>query len=154
MTSEFNDEHDELSSVGDEEEDAINDIVAHVVDQFLTEFSRRLGIPHPEDMPSPSFPEAKIPETEEDYRRYVWHFIERNLRTYYHPGDPYVEELVKNAAARAKELTQKYELEPEVTPKLALMALYDFAILCGMLLLFPKTHRCNADLSHQMTALQ
>ncbi|PWY96742.1 hypothetical protein BO94DRAFT_506218 [Aspergillus sclerotioniger CBS 115572] len=130
MASEFDDEHDELSSVGDEEDDAINDIVAHVVDQFLMEFSRRLGIPHPEDMPLPPFPEAKIPETEEDYRRYVWQFIEQNLQAYYQPGDPYVEELVKNAAARTKNLTQKYELEPEVTPKLALMALYDFAILC------------------------
>ncbi|PYI01687.1 hypothetical protein BO78DRAFT_378632 [Aspergillus sclerotiicarbonarius CBS 121057] len=133
MASEYSD--DESSSVGDEEEDTINGIVADVVDLFLREFSRHLGIPQPENSPRPPWSEAnvpptKVPETEEDYRIYVWRFIENNLRSYYQPGDPYVEELVKNAATRAKDLTQKYELEPEVTPKLAIMALYDFVILC------------------------
>ncbi|RAL04442.1 vWA domain-containing protein [Aspergillus ibericus CBS 121593] len=129
------DEYDESSSVGDEREDAINEIVADVVDEFLREFSRHLGISQPESSPHTPLsevhvPAIKVPETEEDYRRYVWRFIENNLKSYYQPGDPYVEELVKIAATRAKDLTQKYELEPEVTPRLAIMALYDFVILC------------------------
>ncbi|RAK93730.1 hypothetical protein BO79DRAFT_164709, partial [Aspergillus costaricaensis CBS 115574] len=132
MGSEYSDEFDgyESSSVGDEHEDTINEIVAEVVDQFLTEFSRHLGIQQPENSPLSRMLAPKIPETEEEYREYVWGYIEHYLQSYYQPGDPYVEELVKSAAVRAKDLTQKYDLEPGTTPKLAVMALYDFVILC------------------------
>ena len=135
MGSEYSDEHDgyESSIVGDEQEDTINEIVAEVVDQFLTEFTKHLGIQQPENSSLSRSLTPKIPETEEEYRKYVWGYIERYLHSYYQPGDPYVEELVKSAAIRAKDLTQKYDLEPGTTPKLAVMALYDFVILCGTL---------------------
>ncbi|GLA29736.1 hypothetical protein AnigIFM63326_007648 [Aspergillus niger] len=129
MDPEWGDES-EASTVGDEQEDTINEIVAEVIDQFLTEFSRQLGIRQPEDSSPPRSLEPKVPETEEEYREYVWSYIENKLRSYYQPGDQYVEEIVKSAAVRARSLTQKYELKAETTPKLAIMALYDFVILC------------------------
>nr|XP_001388510.2 hypothetical protein ANI_1_2130014 [Aspergillus niger CBS 513.88] len=128
MDPEWGDES-EASTVGDEQEDTINEIVAEVIDQFLTEFSRQLGIRQPEDSSPPRSLEPKVPETEEEYREYVWSYIENKLRSYYQPGDQYVEEIVKSAAVRARSLTQKYELKAETTPKLAIMALYDFVIL-------------------------
>ncbi|GKZ27914.1 hypothetical protein AbraCBS73388_006660, partial [Aspergillus brasiliensis] len=128
MDPDFSDESD-ASSV-DEEEIFINEIVAEVVDQFLTEFSRHLGVTQPDNSAPQRSLEPKVPESEGEYREYVWSYIEKNLRSYYQPGDQYVEQIVKSAAARAKGLTQKYELDPATTPKVAIMALYDFVILC------------------------
>ncbi|KAE8365290.1 hypothetical protein BDV27DRAFT_171724 [Aspergillus caelatus] len=120
----------DYSNDSNEKETFINDIIDEIVDQFLSEFRLHLSALLPEDSPARPVSHPKFPETEEDYREYAWGFIETNLGPFYQPGDAFVEELIRSAAARAKDLTQEYELEPEVTPKLLIMALYDFVILC------------------------
>jgi hypothetical protein len=123
----------------DEEEEFLDEIVDGVVDQFLQEFKQLLAEvflePDSLSLPQPTevegSPPPKPPKTEEEYRTYVWNFIEKNLSAFYEPGDPFVEDIVQKAALRAQELTTTYHLAPETTPKLVKLALYDFVILCG-----------------------
>ncbi|KAE8356050.1 hypothetical protein BDV28DRAFT_127849 [Aspergillus coremiiformis] len=131
------------SDLDSEREEAIDEIVEGVVDCFFSEFRKALS-------------HVKVPQTEKDYHDYVWRFIEKNLSQHYQRGDPFVEELVKNAAAHAKDLTQEYDLKAEVTPKVVIMALYDFVILCddsgsmkrgGRIQSLQDTCQCVADIA-------
>ena len=107
----------------DEEEQLIEDIVAGVISQFLEEFGCQMDDLGPGT--------DKPPETEEEYRKYVWDFVNKDLSEFYKEGDPFVERIVQQAASKSKDLTTTYQLRPEVTPKLVKLALYDFFILCG-----------------------
>ncbi|PYH93373.1 hypothetical protein BO71DRAFT_410213 [Aspergillus ellipticus CBS 707.79] len=111
-------------------EQLLDDIVSQIVEQFFSEFNLQLRDLSPDEWDSTSAPEDTVPETEDDWREYVWRFIERNLSSIYPLGNPSVEELVHNAANRAMAIAEKYHLRPDVTPKVVLMGLYDFVILC------------------------
>ena len=106
-----------------EEEELIEDIVAKVISQFLEEFGCQLNDLGPGT--------NKPPETEEEYHKYVWNFVNENLSEFYKEGDPFVENIIRQAASKSKDLATTYQLRPEVTPKLVKLALYDFFILCG-----------------------
>ncbi|KAH8819880.1 hypothetical protein F5884DRAFT_892858 [Xylogone sp. PMI_703] len=135
----------------DDEEKILNDIVAQITEHFFIEFGIQVKslIPHTELQGSISdtkipvsqtgtpvsqtgtpVPKIKPPESVDEYREYTWNFIRKNLTSFYKPNDPFVEEIIQRAAVKAKEYTAEYDLEPEVTPKLIIMALYDFVILC------------------------
>lgn len=132
----------------DEGEELLEEIVDGVVDQFVREFELRLASLGPLRLPlrlslSASKLDTRIPETEEQYRAYVWDFVDKNLSLFYPPGDPSVEELIKRAAERAKDITDEYQLSRGITPSLVKMALYDFVILCG-------TDISREELGHQL----
>ncbi|PGH05596.1 hypothetical protein AJ79_06763 [Helicocarpus griseus UAMH5409] len=103
-----------------EEEDFLKKLVDDVVGQFFREFRNQ----------SSSLAPPKPPESKEEFSEYIWGFISKNLSAYYKPGNAFVNDLVQEAARRAKELTAEHDLESELTPKLATLGLYDFVILC------------------------
>ncbi|KAH8821851.1 hypothetical protein F5884DRAFT_104391 [Xylogone sp. PMI_703] len=111
-------------------DELINEIVAGLVEQFLNEFGMLIQSLAAGTTQDRSLHGTKIPESVDDYREYTWRFIRKNLASFYKEDDPFVEELVQRAAAQAKEFTVEYDLEPTVTPKLIIMALYDFVVLC------------------------
>ncbi|PWY89168.1 alpha/beta-hydrolase [Aspergillus heteromorphus CBS 117.55] len=103
------------------------------VEQFIEIEPSSIYLPEglaPEESDSSTVPDVTLPETEEDWQEYVGQFKENNLSSIYQPRDPFVEEVVHNAAGRAREITDKYDFRPEVTPKVVIMGLYDFVILC------------------------
>ncbi|KAE8151440.1 hypothetical protein BDV25DRAFT_171467 [Aspergillus avenaceus] len=119
-----------MSPNSDEEEEFLDKLVKDIVDQFFTEFRLQLRDLAPDDdSPTPMQSEF-IPETEKDYQEYIWRYIKRNLPRFYERGDPFVENLVTRAAACSRQITQEYDLDRKVTPKVAIMGLYDFVILC------------------------
>ncbi|EEH40229.1 hypothetical protein PAAG_02284 [Paracoccidioides lutzii Pb01] len=105
-----------------EEEDFLKKLVNSVIDQFFKEFSHQSSRLAP--------PDNQPPESEKEYSEYIWTFIEKNLSSFYQPGNPFVEDPVREAAARAKQLTAELDLEPKLTPKVVTLALYDFVIFC------------------------
>lgn len=104
-----------------EEEEFLKGLVNNVIDQFFKEFKQQSSLIAP----------PKPPESDEEYSEYIWGFVAKNLSSFYQPGNPFVEDLVREAAVRAKQLTAELDLEPKLTPKLVTLALYDFVILCG-----------------------
>jgi len=64
----------------------------------------------------------------------VLEFIDENLPEFYNRDDS-LRDLSQKAAVRAEEVTAEFGLRPELTKKVARLALYDFVILCGRLLL-------------------
>lgn len=75
------------------------------------------------------------PVTAKEHHVYISNFItENNLTGLYDLNSPRVLNLARLAANRAEEITTKYGLSPEETPKLTKLALYDFVILCGRVL--------------------
>ncbi|KKZ62052.1 hypothetical protein EMCG_03514 [[Emmonsia] crescens] len=103
-----------------EEEEFLKGLVDNVIDQFFKEFKQQSALIAP----------PKPPESDEEYSEYIWGFVAKNLSSFYQPGNPFVEGLVREAAVRAKQLTAELDLEPKLTPKLVTLALYDFVILC------------------------
>jgi hypothetical protein len=63
----------------------------------------------------------------------VLEFIDENLPEFYNRDDS-LRDLSQKAAVRAEEVTAEFGLRPELTKKVARLALYDFVILCGRLL--------------------
>lgn len=142
----------EINKSSDDEGEDIVEEIAGIVDKFLKELEihlRSLTSSEAQGQPSssPSSHSTEVPETEEEYRTYVWDFIDDNLRYFYRPDDPRVKELIQNAAARAKELQEEYQLSQNTTPSLIKMALYDFVILCGKARLGRKRNTLKADLN-------
>jgi hypothetical protein len=62
-------------------------------------------------------------------------FISNNLKNFYHRFDSgqgsSTEQMIQQATVRAQNVTEKFGLDPIFTPRLVLLALYDFVILCG-----------------------
>ncbi len=63
----------------------------------------------------------------------VSEYIDGNLPEFYQDNS-LRRDLSQKAAVRAEEVTAEFGLRPELTKKVARLALYDFVILCGRLL--------------------
>ncbi|KAI9782558.1 MAG: hypothetical protein M1839_004802 [Geoglossum umbratile] len=75
---------------------------------------------------------APLPQSTTEYWLYARDFVAGNLRF---PGfdNAYVTRLARRASAGAKEVTSRWGLSEETTPKLIKLAFYDFIFLCGLL---------------------
>ncbi|KAK6508350.1 hypothetical protein TWF506_010444 [Arthrobotrys conoides] len=69
-------------------------------------------------------------ELEQEYAAYAEDFIRRNFKGLLDPNSPDFKNMMRNAARKAKEIMEKYDITPEDAKKLTKLALYDFAILC------------------------
>ena len=61
----------------------------------------------------------------------VSEFIDENLPEFCNQDNSLRRDLSQRAAVRAEEVTAEFGLRPELTKKVAKLALYDFVILCG-----------------------
>jgi len=62
-------------------------------------------------------------------------FITNNLKNFYHRFDSgqgsSTDQVIQQARTVAQHVTENFGLDPIFTPRLVLLALYDFVILCG-----------------------
>lgn len=77
------------------------------------------------------------PRPSNEYLNQPSQFIARKLENFYRQSGSSSEhstaQVIQQATVRAQEVTQKFGLSPELTPRLVLLAFYDFVILCGRL---------------------
>jgi hypothetical protein len=77
------------------------------------------------------------PRPSNEYLNQPSQFIARKLENFYCQSGSSSEhstaQTIQQATARARQVTEDFGLSPEFTPRLVLLALYDFVILCGRL---------------------
>jgi len=77
------------------------------------------------------------PRPPNEYLNQPSQFIARKLENFYGQSGSSSEhstaQAIQQATVRAQKITEDFGLSPELTPRLVLLALYDFVILCGRL---------------------
>jgi hypothetical protein len=82
-------------------------------------------------------PNSRVPqEPSSQCIEHVSDFIRRNLENFYCPNDfcpaTSTQQMIQEATVRAQQVTEHFGLSSEYTPRLTILALYDFFMLCGM----------------------
>jgi hypothetical protein len=111
---------------------------ARNTESILRHFDNGLNVVQIE--PAPEDTAGVHRDTEDNFRMppQATDFIANNLKNFYHRFDSgqgsSIKQMIQEVTVRAQNVTEKFGLDPIYTPRLALLALYDFVILCGMCL--------------------
>lgn len=122
-------------------QEIINESIKDLAEQFRAALQERLESDH-----------VEAPRRRDETVSYLSDAIHNStLTAFYSVKSSLVQRVAIAYAAKADEITSKYQLTPKLSRGLIKLALYDFVILCGMSSPHPESH-CSTSLPYQRSA--